>query len=402
MRQYLKSFSISVPLVTSILISFFTIDYSDTQSFYAIPLFILFVAGVVLLIDYKYFNQSIIAPVPMSLGSRDFFILKIYVGVVCLFCLLDWYFHGVVIFSSQEGLYMQFTPLEKRIRHISMLVWTFAPISFLVPNRKFKIVLALFAVLVLVSFLDRGRLMLMFAASILTLFIVKDGSYLNLKRISIRSLGLVVMATLMFSILGKYRSGAADVQLIEGSYLKTTTRPIGTECKLPDAIPYTDLYDKADIRVKWVLAYISLPVYNLSTQNVCQHQDSGALWRQIIPSWIVEFENKLYVLVSHKQNVATEFLPFYLSWQYAGVVLAIALVFICLHWSIRYYLRRRTIFSFLILIKLLATSVFLNFAPQFFVWTNFGFIILFYCIDQFSTSSWSDKIYDLASRRFKI
>jgi hypothetical protein len=400
MQRYVKSLVISLPLVASILISFLTIGYTDT--FYNVPFLIFFFAVVIFAIDHSFFKQtSVTSEDKIIFSPQELFVLKMYLGFIALFCFLDLYFHGFVLFSNQEGLYQQFTPFQKRIRHISMLVWTFIPISFFIPQRKFKLGLVLFGLLMLIFFMDRGRLMLLFTSSALTLILLKDTSQLKIGKIIARAGLLVVVAIAAFSFMGKIRAGADDSRLLEASYLKTTERWIGKDCNLPQSIPFTNFYNNADIRMKWILAYVAIPIYNLSTQEVCKHSDRNALLSQIIPPWIAQFESKHTVLVSHKQNVATEFLPFFLSFKYFGIVLALTLVFLSLHLAIKYYLRRRTIYSFLILIKLLSTSVFLNFAPQFFVWTNFGFVMLFFCIDQFSTSRMVNKIYILVSQRFQ-
>lgn len=393
---------ISVPLVASILISFFAINYDNVQNFYSVPIFILLLSVAIFFIERRFFQESLIAQqTSVALQGRDLFVVQLYICVIGLFCFLDAYFHGVVVFSKHEGLYAQFTPLERHIRHISMLVWTFVPISFFVSSKKMKIALIVFAILALSVFLDRGRLMLMFASAILTLLVVKGVAQFQAKKLLSLALILILLAVGSFSLLGKFRAGADDARLIESVFLKTAYRPIGNECNLPEAIPFREFYLGAGIRTQWVLAYVAIPIFNLSTQAVCNNTDESALWRQIVPKWIYEFKTKYIILVSHKQNVATEFLPFYLSMQYFGIALALFMVFLSIHFAIKYYLKRNTIFSFLIVIKLLATAVFLNFAPQFFVWTNFGFIILFYCMDQFSTSRMADYLYCFLSRRLK-
>lgn len=390
MNRYIKSLVISVPLLLSILISCASIDYS--QAFIYIPGLIAALAFAIIFFDIKFFSQDISEKtVPIEIDSKTYFFLKIYVLVIAVFCIIDLSIHGVVIFSNEVGKYSQFTTLERRVRHISMLVWTFLPIAFFVKHKIFKLFLIIYPVVCLVAFLDRGRLMLMFVAVALTVFFVKNTVKIKLGK---TALALFVVASLaLFSILGKFRTGADDRKLLEASYLKTTERPIGRDCVLPESIPFSRLYNEAGIRLKWILAYVAIPIYNLSTQEVCQHTDKNALFRQIVPQWLKEFENKYIVLVSHKQNVATEFLPFYLSLQELGLILALGLVFFSLYFAIKYHMNRKTIFSFLIVLKLLSTSVFLNFAPQFFIWTNFGFVALCFAIDQISTSKLSDKLF---------
>lgn len=390
MQKYIKSLAISVPLIISILISFASINYEPR--FYQLPVVVILLSLLILIVDYKVFYQKIEDPrVSVSLSPKSMFFLKAFILSISFFCILDLYFHGMVLFSSEAGSYKTFTALEHRIRHISMLVWTFLPLSFFIRNKRFKSFLIVFPFAMLILFLDRSRIVTMLTATIVTYFLIKEKSAFKMKPIFIGILILVL--GLVFSALGKFRKGASDTQLIEASYLVTTNRTIAPNCILPQSIPFSNLYNESGVRVKWVLAYVAVPIFNLSIQQVCDHRDSYALLNQIVPKWMKEFRTEYTVLISDQLNVATEFISFYLVMQYLGIVLALLIVYGSLYFSALYYLQRRTIFSFLILVKLLSTAIFLNFAPQFFVWTNFGFVLLFLAIDRFATSTKSDRFY---------
>jgi hypothetical protein len=369
MINFIPTILISLPIIGAFFVSTMVFDLSAVpDTYFSLAIFLFIICTVIFLIDYKIYKKSPVAIQSLSsyrLTSFQTAFIKYFVLMVIMFCFLDLYYHGIVFYNYIPGLYMIFDSTQRRIRHISSMVWTFATVSFFVSSKWIKFILLACAVVFPILFVDRGRLQF----TLLSIIFV----YIFFFRITFKKIALIfaifLLAGSLFSFLGKDRSGAGDGQLMGAMGEGKNINP--THCEMPALLPFSDFFRHAPIRTQWLMVYIGIPFYNLQTQLDCNYRDSSVLKGQLIPFWRLNNTIQQWPLVSAQLNVATEFLPFALIGGYFGIFIAIAIMWTVLMLSISCFKK----FS-----KLSTSLIFSMFSSLFFTWSNFAFLILFFSI----------------------
>lgn len=378
MINFASTILIAVPILFSLFVSFQIFDLSLVPASYiSLSYFFIGVSLIIFLIDclfYKkrYFYLDLVNIFKLSQFQKIF--LKYFVFIVLVFCVMDAYFHGIVFNNYAAGLYMTFDNFQRRIRHISSLVWTFSIFSYFVEKKWLQYFIVFFAIFLPIVFLDRGRLQF----SLLSIVFIN----LFFKKITVQkiiySVLIFILAGFLFSYLGKNRSGSGDAHLNQAIQNSYNVNPVN--CDLPAQLPFSSYFVNQSIRMKWILVYAGVPFYNLQTQMNCNYYDSSILKGQLIPYWAAHHKVQPWPLVSAELNVATEFLPFILLGGYGGVLIAIVIMWGALIYVLQSLKKSPSIFKIIIFFKLATSLVFSMFSSLFFTWSNFAFLILFVVI----------------------
>lgn len=378
MINFVPTILISLPMIGAFFVSTLVFDLSDVpDTYFSLATFLFIICLGIFVIDYKIYKKNPVVVAPISSYHLTDFqraFLKYFILLVITFCFLDLYYHGIVFYNYIPGLYMIFDETQRRIRHISSLVWTFGTLSFFIPPKWMKFILLACSVVFPVLFVDRGRLQF----ALLSVIFV----YVFFFRITFKKAALIVtiflLAGSLFSFLGKDRSGAGDGQLMGAMGEGKNINP--TKCDIPALLPFSDFFKHSPIRTQWLMVYAGIPFYNLQTQLDCNYRDASVLKGQLIPFWARNHSIQQWPLVSAQLNVATEFLPFALIGGYFGIFIAIAIMWATLMWAVSYLKKSYNIFDVIIFSKLSTSLIFSMFSSLFFTWSNFGFLILFFCI----------------------
>lgn len=383
MINFVPTILIALPIIGATLVSMLVFDLSQVpSSYFHMAGFLFTICVAIFAVDFYLFKKKPAEVLPLRSYQLTPFqraFTKYFTFLVIVFCFLDMYFHGIVFYNYIPGLYQIFDEKQRRIRHISSLVWTFGTISFFIPQKWIKFVLLVCSVVFPVLFVDRGRLQF---ALLSVVFIYIFFFRITWKKIALM-LSIFLVAGAMFSLLGKDRSGAGDGQLMGAMGEGKNHNP--TKCAMPAQLPFSDFFKQSSIRMQWLMVYAGVPLYNLQMQIACDYRNDSIIKAQLIPFWARTHSTNLWALVSVGINVATEYLPFVLVAGYFGIFIAVLVMWSALMWVVSHLKKSYTIFDVIIFSKLSTSLVFSMFSSLFFVWSNLGFIALFILI------KWSEK-----------
>ncbi len=281
-------------------------------------------------------------------GTREGFVgLAFGLGVLG-FCLLD-----IALFPPallhDPGTYATMTGGHEHVRRIADLCWTLPVIGMLCTRRRglrYGLVAAglLFPVLVI----DRNRIFAsLFSIALVT--VLRRDARRPLPWKAVTALGALGAAA--FSVLGLVRSGSVATVLL----------------------PFGSLYRAAPAGVQWLLLYLTAGPYNFASMLAKGYRDPSILRVQLVPGGGVPAP---LPLDASNVNVGTEFLPFLLAGGPWLAVLGIALLYALMRWSVRRLHGGPSLFAWLIFLRMAYVCAMAPFAPQAFIWMNFGFIAL--------------------------
>ncbi|KTD33999.1 hypothetical protein [Legionella israelensis] len=294
------------------------------------------------------------------------FIILPFCFFIILFAPLDIYVNGFKWFDPIS--YSDVQGVGRYIRHVTILCWVLVPVAFLYIHRPvIKIAFILYAILFPIIIVDRNR----FFISGYSLFLCLVFTYNSIQSKKLKKISkicfyfLPVAAVLIFSIIGKFRSGNAFMVDSSGTFLAEGYYPL-SETFLH--LPYL---------LQQVVIYIATPILNFSTVVAENFINPDFLLSQFSPFSRDNFEAYPFspILVP-RFNVGTEFYPFLL---YGGLPLVIlAIIFLVLSFNVASLLFKKypNIFTFLIFIKISYSVLFMGFAPQFFIFLNLMFVVL--------------------------
>lgn len=306
--------------------------------------------------------------------------LGLFIATVVIFTLADLYFHGVIILGDRTR-YSIFNSYEQKIRNISSLVWMLAPLAFL-PLASLKTRLSIFAWAFIfpILVLDRNRL-LMALFGTLIMVCLKYLYKLPAKTKYTLMASAIIGGIVIFAGFGFIRSGTtgivstySDPRSLQIRLMGHVDRPY--ECEIPQYLPLNEEVKKISPTLQWIVLYAASPIYNLSIQDVCDIRDDSNLKAQIIPLWKKDKTILTPLLVSPRLNVGTEAMPFYLALGISGVILCLLLEYGILKFSAQWFLSAPNVFRFLIFLRVSYCAFFFGFAPQFYLWTTVGTILV--------------------------
>jgi len=285
-------------------------------------------------------------------GTREAFVALAFAGVIVAFCVLDLTLFPVPLITDPSS-YATLEPGREHLRHISDMCWTLPVIGLLCarhPALRYGLVIVglVFPVMVI----DRNRI---FAGLFSIAFV------LALRRDARRPLpwvaigALVVIGCVVFSVLGTLRSGSIE-------YVK---------------LPFSDLYKAAPQGVKWLVLYISAGPYNFASMVAKHYVNPDFLFHQLVPgSGALLTADTDIPFDAVNINVGTEYLPFLLAWGLRGAVASMVAAYVLLLWCVRRLRPAVPLFGLLMFLRIAYVSMMSPFAPQIFIWTNGGFLVL--------------------------
>lgn len=282
--------------------------------------------------------------------TRDGFLGLALAGGVLFFCALDLALFPVALIHD-PSMYATMEGGHEHIRRISDLCWILPVIGMLCThNRPVRYALVACGLLFPVLVVDRNRIFAGVAALALVMIFRRDPAR-PLPWRGVALLGVIGMAA--FSVLGMLRSGSVATV----------------------ALPFGDFYQSAPAGIQWLLLYISAGPYNFASMVAKGYHNPDFLMNQLVPlrGSIATFGTDIPLDASNV-NVGTEFLPFLLAWGPLGAMAALAALYLLMRWSVRRIAASRSLFSLLIFLRMAYVCLMAPFAPQAFIWMNFGFI----------------------------
>lgn len=279
---------------------------------------------------------------------------------ILIFCFLDLAVNGIMILNP--GNYTDLSSTGVHIRHISNMCWIFVPLSFFAfRSKKMQRCLLIAAVVFPILFVDRNRLI----QSVFCIVLLNLCMSPTRRILSIKVVGIALLLLSVFVTIGFMRSGIESFVVESSGYLL-----------LENQYPLKEWFLKIPIAAQQVLLYISSPLFNFATVGVEGYLDTSVLLAQLF-SFLGYFQStSVPPLLVLRFNVGTEFFPFL---QFGGifpVLLAFLGMFVAVLTSHIMLLSRPNIFFLLIYLRVAYCCVMSGFAPQFYTWTNFDFLLM--------------------------
>ncbi|MEX1829411.1 hypothetical protein [Luteibacter sp. CQ10] len=280
-------------------------------------------------------------------GTREGFVGLAFGLAVFVFCLLD-----VALFPAallhDPGSYATMTGGHEHIRRIADMCWTLPVIGMLCTRvRVLRHALVIAGLVFPVLVIDRNRIFASLFSMALVMLLRRD----ERRPVPWKAVLLLgVIGCGAFAVLGMVRSGSVAQVLL----------------------PFGPLYKQAPAGVQWLLLYVTAGPYNFASMLAKGYRDPAVLFGQLLPGSGVAMP---LPLDASNVNVGTEFLPFLLA---GGPVLAMAafgLLYALMRWSVRrLHGGPPSFFGLLIFLRMAYVCAMAPFAPQAFIWMNFGFI----------------------------
>jgi hypothetical protein len=373
-----SGFYLAIPagLQAFLVIIFFNLNFNVLAgaALYFLPIFF---ASIILFVVPKSVFSIFNGASKVIVTKFDRWICLFFSWLIIGFGVLDLLINGVKILDP--GSYAEFHGYGRYFRHFSTMCWLLIPIGVLCIKSKYlRSLFFVYALIFPIIIVDRNRLLLSFFACFFCYIVFFDGW----KRTG-TNVALLSLVLLLFSALGAYRSGSSfDVQS-SGEYVRE------------GFLPLRALFFELPSFLRQIVLYITTPVVNYSIVYSLDFYNSDFLLSQLSPFGRAEFDEYPFSPVPVKRfNVGTEFFP---QLMYGGVFLSWCSFFLmCVSFLlvIRYLRFSKSIFSLIIFLKIAHSIVFLGFAPQFFIFYNFAFVVLFFCMDFLSDilGYWAAKL----------
>jgi hypothetical protein len=281
-------------------------------------------------------------------GTREGFVAMAFAACVLVFCIVDVTAFPVALIHDPSS-YATMEGGHEHIRRIADMCWILPVVGLLCTHhRPLRYALVVAGVTFPLLVVDRNRL---FAAimslALITLFRRDPSSRLPWRAV----LSLAVAGATAFSLLGLLRSGSvATVDLPFGAFYRAM--PAG---------------------VQWLLLYISAGPYNFASMLAKHYHNPDILLSQLVPG-ASGASSAILPLDASNVNVGSEFMPFLLAWGTAGAFIGMAGLYVLLRWSVRRVTRSGSLFALLVFLRMAYVAAMAPFAPQAFIWMNFGFI----------------------------
>lgn len=294
--------------------------------------------------------------------TRDGFLGLAFAGGVLVFCGLDLALFPIALIHDPSA-YATMEGGHEHIRRLSDLCWTLPVIGMLCTrDRPLRYGLIAAGLLFPVLVVDRNRIFAGVAALALVTVFRRDPS----RALPWRAIaGLAIVGATAFSVLGMLRSGSVATV----------------------ALPFGEGYKAMPAGVQWLLLYISAGPYNFASLMAKDYRNADFLLNQLVPlHGSIATAGTDIPLDASNVNVGTEFLPFLLAWGPLGALAAMFALYALMRWSIRRMAASRSLFALLIYLRMAYVCLMAPFAPQAFIWMNFGFIGL--CLVLQVISAW--------------
>lgn len=282
--------------------------------------------------------------------TRDGFLGLAFAAGVLLFCGLDLALFPVALIHDPSA-YATMEGGHEHIRRIADLCWILPVIGVLCThNRPLRYALVAAGLLFPVLVVDRNRIFAgVTALALVTVFRRDPARPLPWRAVT----GLGIVGATAFSLLGMLRSGSVATV----------------------ALPFGDFYKAMPAGIQWLLLYVSAGPYNFASMIAKGYRNNDFLMNQLVPlQGSIATAGTGIPLDASNVNVGTEFLPFLLAWGPLGALAALVVLYLLMRWSVRRIAGSTSLFALLIFLRMAYVCLMAPFAPQAFIWMNFGFI----------------------------
>lgn len=383
MNKYLPSIVLIVPFFLCMIILLAT--YNLNEEVKLIP-HVFISLTLILFLDFflnRFFSRKDLVSIRFDkpVRSENYIILILFSSVIIGLGIIDLFYHGLVILNPST--YDKFSPLQAWIRYFSSLSWILVPVAlFLKPRVYQRFIFIGWAFLFPVLIVDRNRLFMAVFSFLLSMLFIKFRRKISSLTITLACLFVVLTAVIVFSKIGNLKNSA-----LAETYEASNLIPGNKKCDFaPTYLPVKDTFKVLPETFQWIFLYGITPLYNLSVQHACEIRDSSLLKAQLIPFWKRSNSIGSPYLVASNMNVGTEILPFFLSFGLAAIYFCFISAFVINRFFYVRYLESKSIFDLLIFFRLSYCSVMFGFAPQYFIYTNLGFIIVMVVLKRVSSS----------------
>ncbi|QWT18891.1 hypothetical protein KPL74_14190 [Bacillus sp. NP157] len=295
-------------------------------------------------------------------GTREGFVGLAFAAGVLVFCALDLLLFPVALIHDPSS-YATMEGGHEHIRRLSDLCWTLPVIGILCTHhRPLRYLLVGAGLLFPVLVVDRNRIFAAVIALALVTIFRRDAA----RPLPWRAVGVLgLVGTTAFSVLGMLRSGSVATV----------------------ALPFGAFYNAMPAGIQWLLLYISAGPYNFAAILAKDYRNADFLLNQLVPMrGSIATAGTDIPLDAYNVNVGTEFLPFLMAFGPLGALAALVTLYALMRWSVRLLSRPLSLFPLLIFLRMAYVCVMAPFAPQAFIWMNFGFIGL--CLLLQLVSAW--------------
>lgn len=296
----------------------------------------------------------------LHLREPDRNVLLLFCVVLLGFCVLDLKVNGLKILNPES--YADLSSTGTHIRHISNMSWVFVVLAFFIRARLPALFWLFCGFLFPVLFVDRNRLLqALFCYGFVKLY---TSTRAQRKRI-ITWLGVIALVVVaLFLAVGIYRSGDAFIVESSGTALIEGYFPLRPHFSLLPA------------PLQQLLLYIASPIFNFAGLITGNIREPSILIRQTLPFLDTGSEAFELNFAVPRFNVGTEFLPFVLFGGYNAVLIGYVLQVLGCALALVLYVRTRSVFFLLLLLRFFYCAFMMGFAPQFFTYTNYGFVLI--------------------------
>lgn len=305
----------------------------------------------------------------LKLREPDRNVLLLFCLVLLVFCVADLKVNGLKILAPES--YADLSSTGTHVRHVSNMSWVFVVLAFFIRTRFFSMFWLSCGFLFPVLFVDRNRLLqALFCYGFLKLY---RSTPVERRRIMMMLGCIVVTIVALFLAVGVYRSGDAFVVESSGATI------------IEGYFPLRPYFSSLPPTLQQLLLYIGSPIFNFVGLLFSGTREPSVLIAQTLPFLKSTADTFELGFAVPRFNVGTEFLPFVLFGGYEAVIVGYVLQVIGCAAALLLYARTGSIFFLLLLLRFLYCAVMMGFAPQFFTYTNYGFVVI--CIALFLVSN---------------
>lgn len=346
----------------AILLTFMHVPYDFWLSLWALPLLIIAITFISQSIYPKKFtiDKSYIQ-IFYARKHRKFILTLAWLIIVSM--PIDILVNGFKLLNPLT--YAEFNGYGRYVRHISSLCWILIPIAFIfINNKRFKQLLIVLAILFPILIIDRNRLFIAFYSLFFCIIFSPTTTKIR-PNLGYKTIILIIVAVLIFGLLGQFRSG--DAFFVESS----------GESFTEGAFPLKDFFYLMPSIIQQVILYLTTPLLNFATIFYDGFTNSDFLLSQFSPFDRDSYDAYPYApLLVARFNVGTEYFPWLLYGGFNYVVAAVITLIITFFSAYSILKRFPNIFTFLIFLKVSYIVIFSGFAPQFYLLMNLVFIVM--------------------------
>lgn len=276
---------------------------------------------------------------------------------------LDLYFNGFKLLHPET--YADLHGIGRYIRHFTILEWILIPIAFLmIKNKKIRYAFIGYALIYPVLIFDRNRLFCSWY--VLIFFLLHYQKERSVKSQCFSAAILIGVCIFIFATMGFVRSGHHPFTIPSSS----TTLESGK-------YPFKPVFMALPTSLQQVVLYVGTPLLNFATIEIAHYRSKLFLLSQWSPFSRDKYPLYPFLPVLRETfNVGTEFFPFLLYAGFSFVALMAMMMIGFFFFIAHLFNKYPSIFTLLFFLRISYCTLFMGFAPQFYIFYNLAFYLL--------------------------